>query len=167
MSPNDGTTHTHTSALAHTRKRVQSRQGRPVPHGMTYKSKHRPPKLVRERVNKTPGAHIRSALMGTSHVNRTDVDTLRPSFGARPPVHLLPSLPLTGRIEDRDLTGQCGAARGSPQIRSEKGHQLKDTFERPFCTVTAGDVLITAAQCSRLPLPPRPPQPLHPLFPVS
>jgi hypothetical protein len=40
-------------------------------------SEHRPPTLIRERVDKTPDALLRTALTSIPRVNKTDVETLR------------------------------------------------------------------------------------------
>ncbi|KAI0289060.1 restriction endonuclease type II-like protein [Russula brevipes] len=45
-------------------------------------SEHRPPTLIRERVDKTPDALLRTALTSIPRVNKTDVETLRTSFGS-------------------------------------------------------------------------------------
>jgi DNA excision repair protein ERCC-1 len=47
-------------------------------------SEHRQPTLIRERVDKTPSALLRTALTSIPRVNKTDVETLRASFGVRP-----------------------------------------------------------------------------------
>ena len=41
--------------------------------------------LIRERVDKTPSALLRTALTSILRVNKTDVETLRASYGVRPP----------------------------------------------------------------------------------
>ena len=47
----------------------------------TYKRfEHKPPDLIRERVDKDYDAVLRSALTSISKVNKTDVETLRKSF---------------------------------------------------------------------------------------
>ena len=48
-------------------------------------SEHRQPTLIRERVDKMPSALLRTALTSISRVNKTDVETLRASYGVRPP----------------------------------------------------------------------------------
>ena len=48
-------------------------------------SEHRPPTLIRERIDKTPSALLRTALTSVQRVNKTDAETLRASFGVRPP----------------------------------------------------------------------------------
>jgi hypothetical protein len=55
-------------------------------------SEHRQPTLIRERVDKTPSALLRTALTSIPRVNKTDVETLRASFGVRPLFPLPPSL---------------------------------------------------------------------------
>ena len=48
----------------------------------TYKQfEHKPPDLIKERVDKDYHSVFRIALMSISKVNKTDVETLRTSFG--------------------------------------------------------------------------------------
>lgn len=50
----------------------------------TYKRfEHKPPNMIKERIEKEPGAIMRAALTGISKVNKTDVETLRTTFGVR------------------------------------------------------------------------------------
>lgn len=50
----------------------------------TYKAfEHRPPDLIKERVDKEYNAMLRSALTSINKVNKMDVETLRTSFGVR------------------------------------------------------------------------------------
>ncbi|TRM69957.1 restriction endonuclease type II-like protein [Schizophyllum amplum] len=50
----------------------------------TFKQfEHRPPDLIKERIDKDYNAVLRSALTSISRVNKTDVETLRSSFGVR------------------------------------------------------------------------------------
>jgi DNA excision repair protein ERCC-1 len=44
---------------------------------------HKPPNLIRERVDKDYESVLRTALTSISKVNKTDVETLRTSFGVR------------------------------------------------------------------------------------
>ena len=48
----------------------------------TYKQfEHKPPDLIKERVDKDYHTMLRTALTSISKVNKTDVETLRTSFG--------------------------------------------------------------------------------------
>ena len=50
----------------------------------TYKQfEHKPPDLIKERVDKDYHSMLRTALTSISKVNKTDVETLRTSFGVR------------------------------------------------------------------------------------
>lgn len=50
----------------------------------TYKAfEHKPPDLIKERVDKEYGAMLRAALTSINKVNKTDVESLRTSFGVR------------------------------------------------------------------------------------
>ncbi|KAF8259041.1 restriction endonuclease type II-like protein [Lactarius quietus] len=92
-------------------------------------SEHRPPTLIRERVDKTPEALFRTALTSIPRVNKTDVETLRASFGSFAKI------------------SQANAEQLArlPGFGPKKVARLKDAFERPFRTGTAGDVLPTPA----------------------
>ena len=60
----------------------------------TYKRfEHKPPTMIKERIEKEPGAILRAALTSISKVNKTDVETLRTTFGVRSssPFPTLPS----------------------------------------------------------------------------
>jgi hypothetical protein len=47
-----------------------------------YKAfEHKPPDLIKERVDKEYGAMLRSTLTTISKVNKTDVETLRTTYG--------------------------------------------------------------------------------------
>ena len=47
------------------------------------KLEHRPPTMIKERVDKDHSSVFRSALTSISKVNKTDVETLRSSIGVR------------------------------------------------------------------------------------
>ena len=48
----------------------------------TYKQfENKPPDLIKERVDKSYDAMLRTALTSISKVNKTDVETLRTTFG--------------------------------------------------------------------------------------
>jgi DNA excision repair protein ERCC-1 len=50
----------------------------------TYKRfEHKPPNMIKERVEREPTAIMRAALTSISKVNKTDFETLRTTFGVR------------------------------------------------------------------------------------
>jgi DNA excision repair protein ERCC-1 len=50
----------------------------------TFKSfEHKPPDLIKERVDKEFSAMYRTSLTSISKVNKTDVETLKTNFGVR------------------------------------------------------------------------------------
>ncbi|KII92270.1 hypothetical protein PLICRDRAFT_37060 [Plicaturopsis crispa FD-325 SS-3] len=83
----------------------------------TYKQfEHRPPDLIKERVDNDFTSRFRNALTSISKVNKTDVETLRTSIGsfaaiAQCPADTLSALPGFGQVKVR---------------------RIKDAFERPF-----------------------------------
>ncbi|KAF8844358.1 DNA repair protein rad10 [Paxillus ammoniavirescens] len=83
----------------------------------TFKQfEHKPPDLIKERVDKDYDSLIRTALTSINKVNKTDVETLRTSLGsfadiAKASSDVLQSLPGFGQV---------------------KVKRIKDTFEKPF-----------------------------------
>ncbi|KAI9433223.1 restriction endonuclease type II-like protein [Lactarius indigo] len=95
-------------------------------------SEHRPPTLIRERVDKTPDALLRTALTSIPRVNKTDVETLRTSFGS------------FAKIAQADAEQLARL----PGFGPKKVSRLKDAFERPFRTGAAGDAPATSTSAS-------------------
>ncbi|KAH8986770.1 DNA repair protein rad10 [Lactarius hatsudake] len=95
-------------------------------------SEHRPPTLIRERVDKTPDALLRTALTSIPRVNKTDVETLRASFG---------SFAKIAQVDAEQLARL-------PGFGPKKVSRLKDAFERPFRTGAAGDGPAASASAS-------------------
>jgi len=85
----------------------------------TYKRfEHKPPNMIKERVEREPSAIMRAALTGISRVNKTDVETLRTSFGSFSGI-------------------ACASAEQLAQLPGfgpKKVARLKDAFDRPFRT---------------------------------
>ncbi|KAF7969724.1 hypothetical protein HWV62_26134 [Athelia sp. TMB] len=83
----------------------------------TFKQyEHRPPDMIRERVDKDYNSVLRSSLTSIGRVNKTDVETLKTSLGsfadiAKAPADQLRTLPGFGQI---------------------KVKKIKDAFEKPF-----------------------------------
>jgi DNA excision repair protein ERCC-1 len=75
--------HTPFSTLSHTYPPTYSADEAGQYLTAYKQSEHRPPTLIRERVDKTPSALLRAALTSIPRVNKTDVETLRSSFGVR------------------------------------------------------------------------------------
>ncbi|KAI0312683.1 restriction endonuclease type II-like protein [Amylostereum chailletii] len=84
--------------------------------GTFKRFEHKPPNLIRERVEREPGAIMRAALTGISKVNKTDVETLRTSFG---------SFAQIARASSDQLSQL-------PGFGPKKVARMKDAFERPF-----------------------------------
>ncbi|KAH9952430.1 restriction endonuclease type II-like protein, partial [Russula dissimulans] len=95
-------------------------------------SEHRAPTLIRERVDKTPGALLRTALTSIPRVNKTDVETLRTSFGS------------FARIAQADAAQLARL----PGFGPKKVVRLKDAFERPFRTGTTSALANPSATAS-------------------
>ncbi|KAL1718871.1 DNA repair protein rad10 [Schizophyllum commune] len=75
----------------------------------TFKQfEHRPPDMIKERVDKDYSSVLRSALTSISKVNKTDVETLRTSFGsfadiARASSDQLSNLPGFGQVKVKNI----------------------------------------------------------------
>ncbi|KAH9169802.1 restriction endonuclease type II-like protein [Lactarius sanguifluus] len=95
-------------------------------------SEHRPPTMIRERVDKTPDALLRTALTSIPRVNKTDVETLRTSFGS------------FAKIAQADAEQLARL----PGFGPKKVSRLKDAFERPFRTGATGDGPAASASAS-------------------
>ena len=81
-------------------------------------------------------------------MNKTDVETLRASFGVR---HILshtlshPVLPYSTQSFAKIAQADAAQLERLPGFGPKKVARLKDAFERPFRTGTAGDALPTPA----------------------
>ncbi|VDB94879.1 unnamed protein product [Peniophora sp. CBMAI 1063] len=83
----------------------------------TYKRfEHRPPTMIKERIEKEPAAIMRAALTSISKVNKTDVETLRTTFG---------SFASIAKASADDLAQL-------PGFGPKKVARMKDAFDRPF-----------------------------------
>ncbi|KAH8080281.1 DNA repair protein rad10 [Cristinia sonorae] len=100
----------------------------------TYKQfEHKPPDLIKERVDKDYPTVLRNALTSISKVNKTDVETLRTSLGsvaaiARASSDRLQNLPGFGQV---------------------KVKRIKDAFEKPFRNNTTSALPFESQQRAR------------------
>ncbi|EJD35559.1 DNA repair protein rad10 [Auricularia subglabra TFB-10046 SS5] len=90
---------------------------------------HKPPDAIRERIDKDHMSILRAALTSIRSVNKTDVTTLKTTFG---------SFAGIAKATSEQLV-KC------PGIGQTKARRIKDAFEHPFhnraMTMTAEDVL--------------------------
>ncbi|KAI0701701.1 restriction endonuclease type II-like protein [Earliella scabrosa] len=83
----------------------------------TYKQfEHKPPDLIKERVDKDYHSMLRTALTSISKVNKTDVETLRTSFG---------SFATISRASSEQL-------QNLPGFGQVKAKRIQDAFNKPF-----------------------------------
>jgi len=83
----------------------------------TFKQfEHKPPDLIKERVDKDYTSMLRTALTSISKVNKTDVETLRTAFG---------SVADIARASSEQL-------QNLPGFGPVKAKRVKDAFEKPF-----------------------------------
>jgi len=83
----------------------------------TFKQyEHKPPDLIKERVDKDYSSVLRTALTSISRVNKTDVETLRTSIGSFSDIA-------------KASTDRLQTLPGFGQVKVKK---VKDAFEKPF-----------------------------------
>ncbi|KAH9849412.1 restriction endonuclease type II-like protein [Lenzites betulinus] len=83
----------------------------------TYKQfEHRPPDMIKERVDKDYRSILRTALTSISKVNKTDVETLRTSFG---------SFAAIAHASSEQL-------QNLPGFGQVKAKRIQDAFNKPF-----------------------------------
>ncbi|CDO74768.1 hypothetical protein BN946_scf185001.g16 [Trametes cinnabarina] len=83
----------------------------------TYKQfEHKPPDLIKERVDKDYHSLLRTALTSISKVNKTDVETLRTSFG---------SFAAIAKASSEQL-------QNLPGFGQVKARRIQDAFNKPF-----------------------------------
>ncbi|KLO08867.1 hypothetical protein SCHPADRAFT_981229 [Schizopora paradoxa] len=104
----------------------------------TYKAfEHKSPDLIKERQEKDYQSILRAALTSINKVNKTDVETLRTTFGVTtyfPQIHIIAIF-----LTNTHFKSFAGIAKASPeQLRSLPGfgqvkvRRIKDAFEKPF-----------------------------------
>jgi len=83
----------------------------------TFKSfEHKPPDLIKERVDKDFSAMYRTSLTSISRVNKTDVETLKTNFGSLAEI----------------ATASSDKMQLLPGLGRVKVRRIKDAFEKPF-----------------------------------
>jgi len=80
------------------------------------KLEHRPPTMIKERIDKDYSSVFRSALTSISKVNKTDVETLRSSIGSF--------------VDIANASGE--RLEKLPGFGQVKVKRLKDAFDKPF-----------------------------------
>ncbi|OCB88776.1 DNA repair protein rad10 [Sanghuangporus baumii] len=93
----------------------------------TYKAfEHKPPDLIKERVDKEYNAMLRAALTSINKVNKTDVETLRTTFGKETyRILTLQSFARIARANPEEL-------RRLPGFGQVKVRRIIDAFDKPF-----------------------------------
>lgn len=100
----------------------------------TFKQfEHKPPDLIKERVDKDYNALLRTALTSINKVNKTDVETLRSSLGSFADIACSPS--------DRLQT--------LPGFGPVKVRRIKDAFDKPFRNRATSAVFSVGSQVPR------------------
>ncbi|KAG5639406.1 hypothetical protein H0H81_002938 [Sphagnurus paluster] len=94
---------------------------------------HKPPDMIKERVDKDYNSILRTALTSISKVNKTDVETLRTSFGVRLDIDL-PRLMLN--LVPKSFANIAKATpeqlRNLPGFGQVKVKNIKNTFDKPL-----------------------------------
>ncbi|KAF8554698.1 hypothetical protein OG21DRAFT_1508592 [Imleria badia] len=102
----------------------------------TFKQfEHKPPDLIKERVDKDYDSQLRTALTSINKVNKTDVETLRTSLGS--------FADISNASSDRLQT--------LPGFGQVKVRRIKDAFEKPFRNQSTSSAFSLGSQVSRVP----------------
>ncbi|OSD07971.1 hypothetical protein PYCCODRAFT_1449097 [Trametes coccinea BRFM310] len=95
----------------------------------TYKQfEHKPPDLIKERVDKDYHSLLRTALTSISKVNKTDVETLRTSFG---------SFAAIAKASSEQL-------QNLPGFGQVKAKRIQDAFNKPFRNKSTSTIPISS-----------------------
>ncbi|KAL1685620.1 DNA repair protein rad10 [Schizophyllum commune] len=136
----------------------------------TFKQfEHRPPDMIKERVDKDYNSVLRTALTSISKVNKTDVETLRTSFGsfadiARASSDQLSNLPGFGQVKVKNIKNafekpiRNKATSALPFIPSQasSSSQRSSTADVETFSSTAAPSSSAAAPSSSATAPPAP-----------
>ncbi|KAF9033276.1 DNA repair protein rad10 [Hymenopellis radicata] len=95
---------------------------------------HKPPDLIKERVDKDYTSMLRTSLTSISRVNKTDVETLRTSFGS------------FANISKADST----RLQNLPGFGQVKVKNIRNAFEKPFRN-NATNSLATSSRTRQIP----------------
>lgn len=116
----------------------------------TYKQfEHKPPDLIKERVDKDYYSMLRTALTNINKVNKTDVEILRTSVGVRTPIsHRFEILTFSQSFADiaKATSDQLLKLPGFGQVKVKR---LKDAFEKPFRTSSTNAISSQAQALSQ------------------
>ncbi|GLB37489.1 putative binding domain of DNA repair protein Ercc1 (rad10/Swi10) [Lyophyllum shimeji] len=135
---------------------------------------HKPPDMIKERIDKDYNAILRTALTSISKVNKTDVETLRTSFGsfaniAKATPEQLRNLPGFGQVKVKNVkntfekpvrnnatrtlpTVVAASAATSSEAAEASGHLAGSTAAEPSTKEKEKDVVVSR--------PPREPSPV-------
>ncbi|CCM03593.1 uncharacterized protein FIBRA_05730 [Fibroporia radiculosa] len=101
----------------------------------TYKQfEHKPPDMIKERVDKDYYSMLRTALTSISKVNKTDVETLRTSLGVGIiPFNSVLYSELSARQSFADIArASSDQLQKMPGFGQVKARRIVDAFEKPF-----------------------------------
>lgn len=123
----------------------------------TFKQfEHKPPDLIKERVDKDYDSQLRTALTSINKVNKTDVETLRTSIG----VCSVPGV-LYQRLTFHEQSFADISRASSDRLQTLPGfgqvkvRRIKDAFEKPFRNQSTSAAFSLGSQVSpALPLNP-------------
>ncbi|KAH9896817.1 restriction endonuclease type II-like protein [Cubamyces lactineus] len=143
----------------------------------TYKQfEHKPPDMIKERVDKDYHSMLRTALTSISKVNKTDVETLRTSFGsfaaiAKASSEQLQNLPGFGQVKAKRIqdafnkpfrNNSTSAPPVSTQLQLRASQQSATAAEDSTNEDSAQSAQLTAPSAPRPPPAPRPRVPREP-----
>lgn len=119
----------------------------------TFKQfEHRPPDLIKERVDKDYDSQLRTALTSINKVNKTDVETLRTSLGVRSiPSSLINASPFQEQSFADISRASSDRLQTLPGFGQVKVRRIKDAFEKPFRNQSTSAAFSLGGQVSLVP----------------
>ncbi|KAJ7579146.1 restriction endonuclease type II-like protein [Mycena floridula] len=100
----------------------------------TFKQfEHKPPDMIKERVDRSYPAMLRSSLTSIGRVNKTDVETLRTAFGSFAGI-------------SKATTDQLQNLPGFGQVKVKN---VKNAFEKPFRNNATSSLALLASQADK------------------
>jgi DNA excision repair protein ERCC-1 len=111
---------------------------------------HKPPDMIKERVDKDYHSILRTALTSIGKVNKTDVETLRTSFGvSRSTFRQINSLEQGTKNFANISKASPDQLRNLPGFGQVKVKNIKNAFEKPIRNKATRTLPITASQDQR------------------
>jgi DNA excision repair protein ERCC-1 len=115
----------------------------------TFKQfEHKPPDLIKERVDKDYNSILRSSLTSISKVNKTDVETLRTSFGVRCCLYFVCETVIIDHFQSFSNIAKATSdqLQNLPGFGQIKVKNIKNAFEKPIRNNSTNSLSFTVSQ---------------------